>query len=343
MKEILMYSLDWPRAYGIPNSTATFKSLPEDFQVNELFEGQFSGEGEHIVLKIEKRGLTTEEVVKSLARLINKPVKLISHAGLKDKQALTTQWLSVHAPGEIIDGIETLEAPGWRILECTRHNKKLKPGFLSGNHFIITLRNVSDESDLIHRIEQIKFKGVPNYFGEQRFGRDGGNLIKAEEILVQGRKVKDRFLKGMYFSAARSWLYNLILSRRVKESSWNLPLLGDVIQLVGSNSIFVNDKSMDEQLLQRIGEKDVSPASPLPGRSKNLVKGTALQIINDVYEEWSAWLDGLEKNGLEEAWRANILYAEQIEYRINQGTVELSFVLPAGAYATVVLRELVQY
>ncbi|HAU1182600.1 TPA: tRNA pseudouridine(13) synthase TruD [Legionella pneumophila] len=343
MKEILMYSLDWPRAYGMPNSTATFKSLPEDFQVNELFEGQFSGEGEHIVLKIEKRGLTTEEVVKSLARLINKPVKLISHAGLKDKQALTTQWLSVHAPGEIIDGIETLEAPGWRILECTRHNKKLKPGFLSGNHFIITLRNVSDENDLIHRIEQIKFKGVPNYFGEQRFGRDGGNLIKAEEILVQGRKVKDRFLKGMYFSAARSWLYNLILSRRVKESSWNLPLLGDVIQLVGSNSIFVNDKSMDEQLLQRIGEKDVSPASPLPGRSKNLVKGTALQIINEVYEEWSAWLDGLEKNGLEEAWRANILYAEQIEYRINQGTVELSFVLPAGAYATVVLRELVQY
>ncbi|HAT6936749.1 TPA: tRNA pseudouridine(13) synthase TruD [Legionella pneumophila subsp. pneumophila] len=343
MKEILMYSLNWPRAYGIPNSTATFKLCPEDFQVNELFEGQFSGEGEHIVLKIEKKGLTTEEVVKSLARLINKPIKLISYAGLKDKQALTTQWLSIHAPGEVIEGIETLEAPGWKILECTRHNKKLRPGFLSGNHFTIALRDVSNETDLIHRIEQIKLKGVPNYFGEQRFGRDGGNLIKAEEILVQGRKVKDRFLKGMYFSAARSWLYNLILSRRVKESSWNLPLLGDVIQLVGSNSVFVNDKSMDEQLLQRIGEKDVSPASPLPGRSKNLVKGTALQIINEVYAEWSAWLDGLEKNGLEEAWRANILYAEQIEYRINQGTVELSFVLPAGAYATVVLRELVQY
>ncbi|CZG24844.1 TPA: tRNA pseudouridine(13) synthase TruD [Legionella pneumophila] len=338
-----MYSLNWPRAYGMPNSTATFKLCPEDFQVNELFEGQFSGEGEHIVLKIEKKGLTTEQVVKSLAGLINKPIKLISYAGLKDKQALTTQWLSIHAPGEVIEGIETLEAPGWKILECTRHNKKLRPGFLSGNHFTITLRNVSNETDLIHRIEQIKLKGVPNYFGEQRFGRDGGNLIKAEEILVQGRKVKDRFLKGMYFSAARSWLYNLILSRRVKESSWNLPLLGDVIQLVGSNSVFVNDKSLDEQLLQRIGEKDVSPASPLPGRSKNLVKGTALQIINEVYAEWSAWLDGLEKNGLEEAWRANILYAEQIEYRINQGTVELSFVLPAGAYATVVLRELVQY
>ncbi|HAZ7572556.1 tRNA pseudouridine(13) synthase TruD [Legionella sp. PATHC032] len=338
-----MYSLDWPRAYGIPNSTAAFKLFPEDFQVNELFAGQFSGEGEHIVLKIEKRGLTTEEVVKSLARLINKPIKLISYAGLKDKQALTTQWLSIHAPGEVIEGIETLEAPGWKILEFTRHNKKLKPGFLSGNHFTITLRNISNEEDLIHRIEQVKLKGVPNYFGEQRFGRDGGNLIKAEEMLVQGRKIKDKFLKGMYFSAARAWLYNLILSRRVKESSWNLPLLGDVIQLGGSNSIFVTDKSMDEQLIERISERDVSPASPLPGKSKNLVNGKALQIINEVYAEWSAWLDGLEKNGLEEAWRANILYVEQMEYTIKQDTLEISFVLPAGSYATVVLRELVQY
>ncbi|HHL3491671.1 TPA: tRNA pseudouridine(13) synthase TruD [Legionella pneumophila] len=338
-----MYSLNWPRAYGIPNSTATFKLFPEDFQVNELFEGQFSGEGEHIVLKIEKKGLTTEEVVKSLARLINKPIKLISYAGLKDKQALTTQWLSIHAPGEIINGIETLEAPGWKILECTRHNKKLRPGFLSGNHFTITLRHVSDREDLIHRIEQVKLKGVPNYFGEQRFGRDGGNLIKAEEMLVQGRKVKDKFLKGMYFSAARSWLYNLILSRRVKDSSWNQPLLGDVMQLSGSNSIFVTDKNMDEQLLKRISEKDISPACPLPGKSKNLVKGRALQIINEVYAEWSSWLDGLEKNGLEEAWRANILHAKHIEYTIKQDTVELSFILPAGAYATVILRELVQY
>lgn len=338
-----MYSLDWPRAYGIPNATATFKLFPEDFQVNELFEGQFSGEGEHIVLKIEKRGLTTEEVVKSLARLISKPIKLISYAGLKDKQALTTQWLSIHAPGEIINGIETLEAPGWKTLECTRHNKKLRPGFLSGNYFTITLRNVANETDLIHRIEQIKLKGVPNYFGEQRFGRDGGNLIKAEEMLVQGRKVKDKFLKAMYFSAARAWLYNLILSRRVKDSSWNQPLSGDVMQLSGSNSIFITDKNMDEQLLKRISEKDISPACPLPGKSKNLVKGSALQIINKVYAEWSAWLDGLEKNGLEEAWRANILHAKQIEYTIKQDTLELSFVLPAGSYATVILRELVQY
>ncbi|MBL7481539.1 tRNA pseudouridine(13) synthase TruD [Legionella bononiensis] len=337
-----MYSLDWPRIHGIPKSTASFKLAPEDFQVNEYFDGQFSGEGEHILIRIEKRGLTTEEVVKSLARLINKPIKLISYAGLKDRQALATQWLSIHAPGEEIAGIETLEAPGWRVLECTRHNKKLRPGFLTGNHFIMRLRDVSNEQELAERVERIKLTGVPNYFGEQRFGREGGNLIKAEEMLVQGRKVKDRFLKGIYCSAARSWLYNLVLSRRVFDLTWNVPQPGDVIQLRGSNSIFVID-DVDENLLNRIKERDISPASPLPGKGKNLVKGRALELINEVYSEWSSWLAGLERNGLEEAWRSNILHLDQCNYSIHDSVAELSFTLPAGAYATCVLRELVLY
>ena len=337
-----MYSLDWPCVYGKPKSTAIFKLAPEDFQVNEYFSGQFSGEGEHIVLKIEKRGLTTEEVVKSLARLINKPVKLISYAGLKDRQALATQWLSIHAPGEQIEGIDKLEAPGWQVLECTRHNKKLRPGFLTGNHFVMKLREVTNIEDLVARVEQIKVTGVPNYFGEQRFGREAGNLIKAEEVLVQGRKVKDRFLKGMYYSAARSWLYNLILAKRVNELNWNTPLAGDVMQLSGSNSIFVLDE-VDEAIVKRVKEHDVSPASPLPGKGQNKAKGKVLELINEVYADWQPWLVGLEQQGLEEAWRANILYAEQFEYTLNDNIAQLSFTLPAGAYATALLRELVTY
>ena len=337
-----MYSLDWPRVYGTPKSTASFKLVPEDFEVNEFFEGQFSGEGEHIVLNIEKKGLTTEEVVKSLARLVNKPVKLISYAGLKDRQALTTQWLSIHAPGEVIEGVDQLCAPGWRVLETTRHNKKLRPGFLTGNHFVMKLRDVTNEEDLVQRLEQIKIQGVPNYFGEQRFGRQGGNLIKAEELLVQGRKVKDRFLKGMYCSVARSWLYNLILAKRVSELTWNRPIPDDVMQLSGSNSIFVAEEITDE-LTGRIKEHDISPASPLPGKQKNMVKGRALEIINEIYANWQPWLAGLEKNGLEEAWRANILHVQQLKYSIKEQVAELSFTLPAGSYATTVLRELVLY
>ncbi|CAM2731469.1 tRNA pseudouridine(13) synthase TruD [Legionella worsleiensis] len=337
-----MYSLDWPRIHGTPKSTVSFKLTPDDFQVNEYFAGEFSGEGEHILIHIEKKGLTTEEVVKSLGRLINKPTKLISYAGLKDRQALATQWLSIHAPGEHIPGIETLAAPGWRVMECTRHHKKLRPGFLTGNHFVLTLRDITDQQDLIDRVELIKKTGVPNYFGEQRFGREGGNLLRAEELLVQGRKVKDRFLKGIYCSAARSWLYNLILSQRVLDLSWNVPQPGDVMQLSGSNSIFVIDE-VDENLLHRVTERDVSPASPLPGKGKNLVKGQALERINEVYAQWGSWLAGLQQHGLEEAWRSNILHVEQCQFAITDSVAKLSFNLPAGAYATCVLRELALY
>ncbi|KTC88526.1 tRNA pseudouridine(13) synthase TruD [Legionella cincinnatiensis] len=337
-----MYSLDWSRVYGLPKSRAVFKNTPEDFQVNEFFDSPFTGQGEHILLKIEKRGLTTEEVVKSLAKLLHKPIKSIGYAGLKDRQALTTQWLSIHAPGEIIPEIEHYAASGWRVLECTRHHKKLRPGFLTGNQFVICLREVSHLEALQQRIAQIKEFGVPNYFGEQRFGREAGNLSKAEEMLVHGRKVKDRFLKGIYSSAARSWLYNLILSQRVIENCWNTPLPGDVIQLSGSNSIFVIDE-VSEELLQRIRDKDISPASPLPGISKQKARDKALELINKIYTNWQSWLNGLVLLGLEEAWRANILHVEQLKCIIQNNLVELSFVLPAGSYATAVLRELCYY
>ena len=334
-----MYLLDWPFAYGHPRSTALFKQTPEDFQVDEYFDCPFSGEGEHIVLQIEKKGLNTEEVVKALARLVNKPTKLISYAGLKDRHALTTQWLSIHAPGEDIPGVDQLSGTGWRVLACHRHHKKLRPGYLAGNQFKIKLRDITHPDDLIQRIEQIKRGGVPNYFGEQRFGRECGNLVRAELLLVQGKRGKDRFLQGMYCSAARSWLYNLILAHRVRDLNWNLPVEGDVMQLNGSKSIFVID-TVDEDILNRVQSHDISPASPLPGKSKHMVKGKAQEMIAMIYADWQTWLVGLEKQGLEEAWRANMLNVNDMEYIVDDQTMELSFTLPAGSYATAVLREM---
>ena len=336
-----MYSLDWPYAYGNPISTASFKLVPDDFQVNEYFAYPFSGEGEHIILKIEKRGITTEEMIKSLARLINKPTKLISYAGLKDRQALSVQWISIHAPGEVIDGIEKLQTASWRVIDSTRHHKKLRPGYLAGNHFIIRLRELTNKDDLVRRIEHIKLNGVPNYFGDQRFGREGGNLGKAEQLLVQGKKVKDKFLRGLYCSTARSWIYNLILAERVKQLNWNRPLVGDVIQLAGSNSIFTIDE-IDDAIIQRLKERDISPATPLPGRKKEIAKGEADALIKRIYADWLPWLAGLERLGLEESWRANILYPTNLTYCFESSVMELSFNLPAGSYATAVLRELVQ-
>lgn len=338
-----MFSLNWPRVKDAPLASASFKSRPEDFRVDELFDFEFSGEGEHILLKIEKRGLTTEDVLKSLARLVNKPAKLISYAGLKDRQAVSTQWLSIHAPGEFIDNLESLGASGWRVIETARNNKKLRPGALCGNRFVVTLRELAYADDLFARVDQIKVSGVPNYFGEQRFGRNGNNLERAEEMLVQGRKIKDRFLKGIYCSSARSWLYNLILAKRVEQHTWNTPLEGDVMQLAGTNSIFAIEAA-DEAIRQRVTDKDISPASPLAGKGKPMASKKALQLINEIYADWQPWIQGLEKMGMEEAWRANILHVTDLEcVMLDETTAELSFKLPPGCFATTVLRELVSY
>lgn len=337
-----MFLQDWPYAKERPLSTAVFKFSADDFHVSELFSTEFSGQGEHILLKIEKIGLTTEELVKSLSKAIKTSVKFISYAGLKDKQSLSTQWISIHAPGKTIDGVDTLKGAGWRVIESTRHHKKLRPGFLTGNHFKIKLREVSNPQNLIQRIEHIKEHGLPNYFGQQRFGHESRNLITAQEILVNELKIKDRFLKGLYFSAARSWIFNQILARRVEEGSWNTALDGDVMQLGGTNSIFTLD-AVDPEISARIKQKDISPASPLPGQGPMLAKGEALSIIESVYLKWASWIKGLEHQGIENSWRANILHVEQLEYSNQAPNFELSFTLRPGAYATVVLRELVVY
>lgn len=337
-----MYSLDWPYVTQKPQSTAQFKTVPDDFHVTEIINEEFSHSGEHLFLKIEKKGVNTEDVIKALSKQINKPTKLISYAGLKDRQAHATQWISVHVPGEQLDGIEQLSSDKWQVIQCARHHKKIRPGFLKGNQFFIRLRKVTQIDELIKRIEHVKSNGVPNYFGEQRFGREEGNLYRAEEILIQQRKVKDRFLKGIYYSAARSWIFNQILGYRVHIQSWNTPLTGDVMQLAGSNSLFQID-SIEETIRERIQNKDISPASPLPGKGKMMAKKEALEGIQSIYSQWGEWIRGLEQHGLEQSWRANILHVIDLQYQINDETVELNFQLQPGAYATTLLRELVDY
>lgn len=336
----LHYSLNWAYAHNRPRATAAFKATAEDFEVHEIMNEGFSGEGEHHLLRVEKRGLNTEDVVKALARALNISAKLISYAGLKDRQALATQWISIHLPGKDIPPIESLSGAGWRVLEYTRHLKKLRPGYLAGNRFRIWLRDVTDLEDLMQRLTLVKTTGVPNYFGDQRFGREANNLSNAAAMLLGQLRVKDRFLKGIYLSAARSWLFNLILSQRVADQSWNKALAGDVMQLAGSHSIFSIDAAADE-IGQRILHKDLSPASPLPGRGKGMVSGAALALIEAVCRPWQDWIQALAQQGVEEAWRANILHVESLEYQQSGKDLILAFTLPAGAYATTLLREIV--
>jgi len=336
--EVSMYCLNWARAYPFPEAKASFKQTPEDFEVHEFFNTPFSGSGEHLVVQIEKKGLTTEEVMRALARQAQVPLKAIGHAGLKDRQAVATQWLSIHVPGAEIPEIDSFCAPGWRVLSSTRHHKKLRPGYLSGNRFVIRLHQLTHPQAFIERLEQINISGVPNYFGEQRFGKNGNNLQQAELLFCKKIRVSNPLLRGIYYSAARSWIFNSILSKRVAAGNWDKALPGDVVQLQGSQSIFTAYEITPE-IIHRIETHDLSPASPLPGKKKSA--RIELELIQALYDEHHEWILALGEAGMEEVWRTNRLDVEDLQYSIENNCAELRFALPPGSYATAIIRELI--
>ncbi|KTD66194.1 tRNA pseudouridine(13) synthase TruD [Legionella spiritensis] len=328
-------------AYGEPSSSGTIKATPEDFRVYERLGFELTGEGEHQFLYIEKTGLNTEELQKAVARQLGKPEKMVAYAGLKDRQAVTRQWLSVHCPGEHIDGVDSLQGDGWRVLENRRHNKKLKTGALAGNAFTVVIRDMNEPAEVESRLTAIKKSGVPNYFGPQRFGNNGQNLEKAFRLLTTDYKVKNPFLRGLYYSAARSFLFNRLLSERVEHKLWNQAIAGDVMQLAGTHSVFALDE-VDAQIEERVRSFDISPTAPLWGKGRERASLESLALQEKVFGQYQSWRDGLERHKLERACRPLVLPVKDLVWDW-QGdeVVTLCFELPPGSYATSVVRELV--
>ncbi|HET6434509.1 MAG TPA: tRNA pseudouridine(13) synthase TruD, partial [Xanthomonadaceae bacterium] len=198
-----------PRAHGEPVLRAVVRSTPEDFRVEELDGFAASGSGEHLLLTIEKRGMNTVFAAQRIARWAGVPEAAIGYAGLKDRHAVTTQRFSVHLPGRDPPPLEALEGEGLRVLDATRHARKLPRGALAGNRFGLLLREVEGEPAAIDaRLRAIGARGVPNYFGEQRFGHGAGNVGKAL-AMFGGRRVR-RDQRAILLSAARSELFNRV-------------------------------------------------------------------------------------------------------------------------------------
>lgn len=327
-----------PYAHGGPPIAAQLRREPADFRVDEILGFEPSGSGEHAFLDIEKTGANTEWVARQLARELGLAPVAVGFSGLKDRHAITRQAFTVHLGTKPQPDWNALAIPGVRVIGATRHARKLKRGAHRGNRFIIVLRDVRGERDRVESVlAAIRAHGVPNYFGEQRFGRDEGNLALARQLFSGTRLPREKH--GIALSAARSELFNAVLARRVGERNWNRALDGEVFMLAGTHSVF-GPETLSDELAQRLAAFDIHPTGPMWGRGE-LRSGDAVRAIEEAAIDAQRDLaQGLEKVGLEQQRRSLRLVARDLDASWNGDDLTLSFALESGAFATVVVREL---
>lgn len=319
-----------PRAWGQPLARADFRSSPEDFFVSEQgFEP--SGSGEHVLLRIRKTGQNTRWVAKRLAESFGLPYRAVSYAGLKDRHAVTEQWFGMHMPGaEVPDHDPDIE--GVEVLEYSRHQRKLRPGQLSYNQFRIVLRNVSAcaPAELEERLAQISAAGVPGYFGEQRFGRDNGNLSLATD--ANGVAKLNRERRAFALSAWRGALFNGYLAERVARGDWNVVLEGDVKMSDRPRGIAEEDST--------VFRPELLPTGLLWGRDARFADAAAGALERGWFERFPVLCSLLEGAGSRGSRRVLQMRVAGLQARTTDAGLEVEFALGPGGYATSVLSEL---
>lgn len=332
--------LELPRAYGTPPLTATLRSTPEDFRVEEVLGYDADGEGEHALLWVEKREANTDWVARELARFAGVSPVNVGYAGLKDRHAVTRQAFTVQLPGKADPDWSAFPHAEVKVLASTRHKRKLKRGALRGNRFVLVLCDVRGDRVRAEQVlHYIATRGVPNYFGEQRFGREGGNVAQARAMFA-GRRV-DRDKRSILLSAARSQIFNSVLAARVECDAWDKPLDGEIWALAGSRSWF-GPEPFDDVLAARLAQGDIHPSGPLWGQGKPPAVSVAGELEWEVSAAFSDLADGLAAARMDQERRSLRLLAKEFRWHwLDDETLELSFELPAGAYATVVARELI--
>ncbi len=330
-----------PRAHGGPCGSAVLKAVAEDFQVDEVLDIPLSGEGEHLWLWVEKRNLNTEEAARRIARAAGVPLRSISYAGLKDRQALTRQWFSLHLPGKADPVLGKAEDETLKILETRRHQRKLQRGAHSANGFTLRLTQLdADRADLEARLERIKAQGVPNYFGLQRFGFEGSNVHGAREYAERQELPVQRNLRSRLLSAGRSYLFNRALAERVGNGSWNQAQVGDLLAFTDSRSFFPAGEAECQD--PRLAILDLHPTGPLWGAGESPASGEVQALEAEVVAAEPAIAKWLAEAGMKHERRILRLPIGGLSWHYpGPDILQLEFVLPTGCFATAVVRELV--
>jgi len=308
----------WPKTYPDTQAQGMLKQHNADFCVTELPLATPSGEGEHIWLWVKKDGANTAYVAQCLADYAGVKTMDVGYAGLKDRYAITEQWFSIYFPkGETPDFMQLKHAE-FTVLKQSRHVKKLRRGDLAGNAFVITLRDIEGEHARIEaNLQQIQQHGVPNYFGEQRFGHEGGNVEQGRMMLAREIRVRNQKKKGIYLSAVRSFVFNEVLAARIQQGLWGKTLEGDVLDNQGI------------------------PTGALWGRGRVATTAAAAELENTIAQQHPALCEGMEYAGLTQERRALAAIPKDMTWQwLDNSRLQLSFSLAAGYYATSVLREI---
>ncbi len=340
-----IHDLDWAFLHGEPCTTAVLKSNPADFQVTESLSFEPTGEGEHLYLFVQKTGLNTAFVAQELAKQAGIHPKAVAFAGRKDKQAVTRQWFSLHLPGKANSQLPEFGLEACRILEHTRHQRKLQTGAVKHNRFSITLRDVKPGKEFDARLAEIKKAGVPNYFGLQRFGirYDDGRYsnLKSAEMLLTGETIRKREKRSMAISALRAWLFNQFVSARIKAGTANTPQAGDLMSLAGSASFFACSE-IDQDIQSRVQQRDIFLTAPMWGAGQLKSGASTLAFEQEVAAQYQEVCQTLEGLGLRQERRPILTFPEQLTVFHEKDQLKLEFNLAKGCFATSVIRELAQ-
>ena len=328
-------ALEPPRALGAPLSAGRLRTEPEDFLVEEQLGFEPAGSGQHVLLKVRKRDANTQWIARELARACGCHVRDVGYAGLKDRRAVATQWFTVPqsrlSPGEWM----TIKSGEYEVLEAHRHSRKLPRGALAGNCFVIRVRGITvDDASLASRLAALEARGVPNYFGPQRFGRGGANLKRISGDL----RALNPAERGFILSAARSLVFNAVLAERVGEGTWERLEPGDLTNLDGRASHF-RVEAVDDALADRCARLDIHPTGPLWGRGSPSSEGRVLELEQRVAAGLTAPCELVARAGMEQERRSLRLAVRDLRWRREADSIIVEFRLGRGAYATAVLRE----
>ncbi|MGD8236056.1 MAG: tRNA pseudouridine(13) synthase TruD [Chromatiales bacterium] len=327
-----------PRAFGGAAGKGAIRTMAGDFFVEESLPFELAGEGEHLCLFIEKTGLNTADVVRLLSKAASLHPRNIGFAGMKDRHAVTRQWFSLYLPGKPDPDFSSLPK-NLQLLRALRHNRKLRRGVVRANRFRILVRNlVADAGQLEAKLQTVAASGFPNYFGLQRFGRNGGNLESAIPVLERGKTRKAS--EGIYLSAVRAMLFNEVLAERIRQHNWNRPIPGDVMQIAGSSSLFIADEH-DRTLMPRHDQQLVGVTGPLCGTDARIApRDEADALEKAALAEFAWWIQGLVHCRVEANRRMLRAVVSGFDFSLDGDRLELEFTLESGCFATSLLREL---